>query len=166
MPPAPGIHSKRNLCQRKTRICGGVHEIRSRGDLTTPATGRAVDRSHQRDWTSHHRPHHSFEDCVLRLPALIGRTIALLEISTSAKRLLAAACDDHSAQAFQIDRERLEQFHEVKSHTRIQCVRHLGPIERDKKDLIVVPGNDDCLKISSHPILTSSAKPDILLVFG
>src|SRR3954470_21997441 len=74
-------YSKRHLRQCKARMCGGIDEIRSRGDLTAAAIGCAVDSRQQRDRTSHYRPNHSFEDGMLRLPAFVAHPVALLEIS-------------------------------------------------------------------------------------
>src|SRR5712671_5109988 len=148
--PCSRHYSKRNLRQRKARICGRIDEIRSRGDLAAAPVGRAVDGSHQRNWTSCDRPNHSFENCVLRPPAFIGHAVAFLQIPAGAKRLFAAAGNNRGAQPLQIDREGLEQFHEIEPHTRIHRVRHLGPIERDKKEVIVAPRNGNSLDISAH----------------
>src|SRR6266850_4957333 len=112
--------------------------------------GGAVNSSHQWNWTSYHRPNHSFENCVLRLPAFIGHAVAFLQVPAGAKRLFAAAGNNRGAQPLQIDREGFEQFHEIEPHTRIHRVRHFGPIEGDKKDVIVVPRNGNCLEISAH----------------
>ena len=155
VPPAPGmIPSVTSVNAKRARACG-IDEIRRRGDLAAAAIGRAVDGREQRDRAAHHRPHHAFEDQVLRPPAFVGHAVALLEIAAGAKRLVAAAGDDHGAQIFQIDRERFEQLHEIEPHARVQRVRHLGPIERDHEDVIVVAGNHDRLEIGAHPILPS-----------
>src|SRR5258705_421809 len=91
-----------------------------------------------------------FEIGVLRLPVFTGHGFAFLKVPAGAKRLFAAAGNNRGAQPLQIDREGLEQFHEIEPHTRIHRVRHLGPIERDKKEVIVVPRNGNSLEISAH----------------
>src|SRR5258707_10934880 len=82
--PCSRHYSKRNLRQRKARICGGIHEIRRRGDLAAASIGRAVDSSQQRNWTSYDRPHLSVENRVLRLPAFIGHAVEFLQVPAGA----------------------------------------------------------------------------------
>ena len=76
------------------------HDIPSGGDFATAAISGAIDRSDQRKRTTHDRPHHPLEDGVLRLPGFIRHALALFEVAAGAKRLFAAAGQDHRAQTF------------------------------------------------------------------
>ena len=156
--------AERHLGQRKPRICGGIDEIRSGGDLAAAAIGRAIDGRDQRNRAPHHRPHHPLEDRMLRLPAFVGHAVALFQIAAGAKRLVSAAGDDHGAQAFEIDRERLECFHQIEAHPRIQRVRHLRPVQRHQQDVVAMAGHGDGLEIGSHPVLPGGTSARIWLV--
>src|SRR5260221_9571898 len=127
---APAWHdAERYFGKRELRRSRRVGKIAMQNEFEAARISCAVDGGYHRELTIADRAKHALEHLVLQAPLFVAERIALLQIGTGAKGLLAGARDD-DASARLFGPEALEKFTQCERRSGVERIGDLGAIER------------------------------------
>ena len=76
-----------------------------------------------------------FKNLVLPQPLLARHAVALFEIAAGTEDFIACACEHDATYVAGIFRQSRPQIEEIESHSRVESVRRLRPVQRDHEQM-------------------------------
>src|SRR5207244_13151801 len=123
--------------QSKLRPFRRVGKIAKQDELEAARIGGAVDGGYHRDRAIADRAEHALENLVLRVPLFVTERVALLQIGTGAKGLVAGARDDDASVRL-FGPEALEKFTQFARRPCVEGIGNLRGIARHQQYIAVL----------------------------